>query len=187
MQAAPRLARILAVVCLAAAGWLAPAAAQDDATLLERRVKSAFLYKFTSYVDWPPTAFPRSDSPVVIGILGDEPLAAELTQMVAGRTLDGRPITVRRVSATDPGQGVHIVFIGRNEARRLAQVARAPAAAPVLLVGESPEAERLGAAIVFVVSDGRVRFDVMPEAAERHGIRLSSRLLAVARNVRSAQ
>lgn len=176
---------LLALAAAAGACWLAPAAAQGDAAALERRVKAAFLFKFTSYVEWPPSAFAAPDSAVTIGVMGDDPLAAELSQMVSGRTVDARPIAVRRVGPTDSAQGLHILFVGRAESARLVPSARSPALS-LLVVSDSPDGLRPGAAINFVVTDGRVRFDVALDAAERHGIRLSSRLLAVARNVRSA-
>jgi hypothetical protein len=77
-----------------------------------------------------------------------------------------------------------MVFVGRESAR-LVSIARSLAGTPVLIVSEAPGALEQGSMINLVVSDGRVRFEVAPQTAERNGLRISSRLLAVAQSVRS--
>src|SRR4051812_36779231 len=73
-----------------------PALSQSaDEEGLERKVKAAFLYRFTAYAEWPPATLPAGDSPVVIGVLGADEVAAELTQIVRGRSVGSHPLTVR--------------------------------------------------------------------------------------------
>jgi hypothetical protein len=177
-----RLAALLAILAIAGAG---AARAQDDGAL-ERRVKAAFLYKFSGYVDWPDGAFARPDTPLVIGVLGDDALAAETAQAVAGRSVGGRPLAAKRLALADVAAGAHVLFVARSETARFAQVLKALPPGPVLVVTESEAAFRQGSAINFVLVDGRVRFDVALDAAERRGAKLSSRLLAVARSVQGA-
>jgi hypothetical protein len=64
---------------------------------------------------------------------------------------------------------------------------RAVQGMPVLVVAEDERGLAGGNAINLVVVDGKVRFDVALDAAERAGVRLSSRLLAVARSVRTGR
>jgi YfiR/HmsC-like len=190
MLAALRIARasirLACVVGLSLAALVPAARAQDEPSALERRVKAAFLYKFTGYATWPEGTFARADTPMTIGVLGDDQLAAETAQQVGGRTIDGRPISVKRVASAELAGDVHILFVGRAEAARFAQIVRALPAAPMLIATESESALRQGSAINFVIVDGRVRFDVALDAAERRGVKLSSRLLAVARSVQGA-
>ena len=186
-RALMRIARVLWLPCIAAiAGWSPPLHAQDEPTAIERRVKAAFLYKFTGYAAWPEGTFARADTPLTIGVMGDDQLAAETAQLVAGRTIDGRPIAVKRVTFAELTGGVHILFVARAEWARVAQFARALPPTPMLIVSESEGALRQGSAVNFVIVDGRVRFDVALDAAERRGVKLSSRLLAVARSVQGA-
>jgi len=77
------------------------------------------------------------------------------------------------------------VFVGASEKARLPQIARAAQTRGILVISESDDGLDAGSVINLVVIDGRVRFEVGLEAAERTGIRLSSRLLAVAHAVRS--
>jgi hypothetical protein len=185
---AKRRALLLCCTALLAslAGWpagRADAAESDDA--LEHRVKAAFLYKFAGYVDWPPAAFAGADTPITIGVIGSEPLATELAQVVTGRTVNNRSIAVRRIKAGEALAGVHILFVGNAERARLSQHARNAQAHSVLTVSESEGALEQGSMINFVVADRRVRFEVALDSAEKGGLRLSSRLLAVAQQVRT--
>ncbi|HZQ60720.1 MAG TPA: YfiR family protein [Casimicrobiaceae bacterium] len=151
----------------------------------ERSIKAAFVYKFLTYVDWPPTAFAQGDSPIVIGVIGAEDIAAELLQVIGNRTVNNRPVVVRRLREGDSLIGVHVLFIGRGEGPRIGAIARAAQQRAILTVAEAPGAIEQGAMINFVLVEGRVRFDIALDTADRSGLRLSSRLLAVAREVRT--
>lgn len=181
-----RLASI-ADVCLAATFWLAgvaPALAQSPAPsqASESAVKAAFLYKFGSFVEWPVGAFARPDEPLVIGVAGDESVAAELEQLLAGRSAESRPIALRRGRDAQGLAGVQILFIGGNRESRVRELLP-PATAPVLVVTDQDGGLQLGSSINFRTIDGRVRFSAAPAAAEARGLKLSSRLLAVALSV----
>lgn len=169
-----------------AAGWPAwTARAAEDAATLEDRVKAAYLYKIAGYVEWPPTSFARSDTPVTIAVVGAEPLAAELAQAVTGRTVNDRAVTVKRLKAGESLAGVHVLFIGKTESGRLNQLAQAARSRSILTVTDSEGALAQGSVINFVVADRRVRFEIALDAAEKSGLKLSSRLLAVAQQVRT--
>lgn len=167
-----------------AALWTAGTArAAEDAGILEHRVKAAFLYKFAGYVEWPETVFARPETPVTIAVMGAEPLAAELVQAVTGRTVNDRTVTVKRLRAGDSLAGVHVLFIGRTENARLNQLAQTAQPRSILTVTESEGALEQGSVINFIVADRRVRFEISLESAEKSGLKLSSRLLAVAQQV----
>lgn len=160
-------------------------AAQPEAVLLERRVKAAFLYKFISYIAWPEDSFTLPDSPVVIGVLGDDLLMAELGEAVAGRSVEGRPVLIRRLREPDSLTGIHVLFVAAAENTRLPLLVRATANQAVLVVSEAEGALAQGSMINFVMTSGRVKFEIAPDTAEKRGIKLSSRLLTVAQSVRT--
>jgi hypothetical protein len=151
-----------------------------DAATAERRVKAAFLYRFVDYVEWPEAAFASAAAPVVIGILGDDRLADELARIVAGRTAGARPFAIRKLGGDAPvTAGVHVLFVAGEDGRP----PPVAATAAVLVVGEADGALEHGYTINFVLVDEHVRFDVSLGDADRRGLRLSSRLLAVAHAV----
>jgi hypothetical protein len=164
------------------AATVAPQPAAEPQSGDERRVKAAFLYKFLGYTEFPSTAFGDHASPVQIGVSGSDDMLAELARTVAGRTLNGRPITVRAVREGDNPGLLHLLFVAGSDAARVARVLRgAPGA--LLLVSECDGGLQQGSVINFRVVDEHVRFDVSLDAAEKNNVRLSSRLLGVANHV----
>lgn len=164
------LGLVLLGVCSAA--W-----PEAESEMDELHVKAAFLYKFTGYVDWPESAFGNADAPFVMGVLGSDALLAELSQVTAGRRIHERPIVVRRVQAAEAMASLHLLFVGRSETLR-AEVSR-----PVLIVSEAEGGMPHGSMINFLVVDRHVRFEIALPNVEKAGLRMSSRLLAVAQKV----
>lgn len=157
--------------------------ADEGAERLEYRVKAAFLYKFAGYVEWPPSVFPRPETPITIGVAGAEAIAEEAAQLVAGRTVNNRAIVVRRVKPGESLSGVSILFVGKGEGPRLNQLLLLAQPLGILSVTESDGALGHGSVINFTVAERRVRFEISLESAEKSGLKLSSRLLAVAQQV----
>ena len=180
---AARLLRAGALSIAIAAGVAGARPAHADAQADEYRVKAAFLYKFGSYIEWPGASFARADSPVTIGVMGADALADELTQIVAGRSVNGRPARVRKLRPGDPMAGLHVLFVGRAEGGRLAEILAAARGQALLTVTESEEGLELGSMINFVVVEDKVRFDIAPPPSESSNLKISARLLGVARKV----
>jgi hypothetical protein len=178
-----RLLRACAFSIVVAAGVASPRPGQADAQADEYRVKAAFLYKFGSYIEWPSGSFARTDSPVAIGVIAANTLADELAQIVAGRNVNGRPVLVRKLRPGDPIAGLHVLFIGRSDSGRLAEILAAARGRALLTVTESEEGLELGSMINFVVVEDKVRFDVAPPPPESGNLKISARLLGVARKV----
>lgn len=172
------------LVCAAVAALLlaSPAARAQAPPVSEKSVKAAFLLKFGSFVEWPPGTITRADQPLVIGISGDDAIAAELERLAAGRTVDGHPLAVKRLAEGAPTAGLHILFIAARRESRL-QDALEDATGPILTVTSQPGALALGSVLNFITEEGRVRFAASLASAEARNLRLSARLLAVAQSV----
>jgi len=182
-RAVKRVLRACAFSMVVAAGLASPRPAQADAQVDEYRVKAAFLYKFGSYIEWPSGSFARADSAVTIGVMGADALAEELTQIVAGRNVNGRPVRVRKLRPGDPIASLHVLFVGRGEGGRLAEILAAARGQALLTVTESEGGLELGSMINFVVVEDKVRFDIAPPPSESSNLKISARLLGVARKV----
>jgi hypothetical protein len=150
----------------------------------EDAVKAAYLYKFASYVDWPSDSPEGLQTPLAIGVLGAPDFASELASITANRQVNGRSIVVRALRSTDALENLHVLFIDSAEADRLDQLLSPTLGRPILTVTESVDALTAGSIINFVVTGERVRFEISLAQAELSGLRLDSRLLAVAENVR---
>jgi YfiR/HmsC-like len=157
-----------------------PVAAQGPS---EYEVKGAFLLNFVKFVEWPAEAFESPQSPIVLCVAGRDPFDGRLHELVRGEQVGGRPLEVRLLPQPPAAPaGCHLLFVpaGGNNADRYF---RASAGRPVLTVGDDSQALHQGCVIAFELDARRVRFAINPRAATDAGLRLSARLLQVARIV----
>ena len=176
----PRIVSVLPMAMLAAAlvQGLAHGAERDSA--LEYRVKAAFLYNFAKFVAWPV----QDTGPIVLGVLGQDPFGAILDQTVDQKTINGRPVVVRRFSKVPLAKECDIVFVGTSEKARFAEILPKLASLGILTVGERHGFLQAAGMVEFVVEDNNVHFEINPEAVRHAGIHISSNLLKLSRSGR---
>jgi hypothetical protein len=151
-----------------------------DGSLPEYQVKALFLLNFTKYVEWPPTAFAASNTPVTIGVYGESKLSEALKNVVAGKSVGGRAIVVRQFENADDSSQCQILFVSDSEASRMRGILEKAGSLPILTVGEDEAFGRNGGIINFLLKNGSVRLEIDLAAARKAGLTISSRLLAVA-------
>lgn len=174
-----RRQRWLAGLCLLSTLVCLNAKAEDSS--LEYSVKSAYVFKFGAFVEWPPTAFETATSPLVIGVVGDDPFGNVLDQTIKDRTVNSRPIQIRRFNHGEQPHDIHILFISQSERKQLDSIVASLHG--VLTIGEF-DSSTTGTMINFSSEDNKVRFEIDLDQANRSGVKLSSKLLSVARAVR---
>jgi len=175
-SAASRIAAAVVGLVLAST----PLAAQAPDESLEYGVKAAYLLNFSRYVQWPEDTTVSAPAPLVICIHGSNPFGDQLERTVRGRTSGGRPIAVRHTESIAEARACQVVFMSQAEWRRRPDVLAALARHGVLTVGETAAFAEGGGIISFVIEHQVVRFTVNLSAAEKAGLRLSSRMLAIA-------
>jgi YfiR/HmsC-like len=148
---------------------------------LEYDVKAAFLLNFTKFIEWPAEAFASSAAQISICVLGEDSFGSTLDQIVSGEAVNGRKVTVQRIKRPPPPRTCQILFVSKSE-KEVAKTLSALGPG-VLTVGERDTFIREGGMIAFVIEERRVRFDINQGAAEKAGLKLSSKLLSVARSV----
>ncbi|MBN1394436.1 MAG: YfiR family protein [Pirellulales bacterium] len=147
----------------------------------EYRIKAAYLYQFGRYVEWPATAFATPQSPFVIGVLDNDPVAADLEQIAQIKKIQDRPIKVKRFSSPDDIEACHILYLSdllpaETQTKILSRMSRRG----VLPVGESSEFLDWGGAIRLARVGNNIRVYIARKAAEREGLAVSAKLLQVA-------
>jgi len=157
-----------------------PASAR--AASLEFPIKAAFLSKFAPFVEWPPTAYPSSDSALSLCIVGADPFGVAIDQAVQGQHLGAHPLIVRRLDRIDANSGCSIAYIGGSKLQSVEDGLAAVQGTPVLTVTDQAMSSVRGA-IHFVVRDNRVRFMIDDEAAAKNGMNISSKLMRLALSV----
>jgi len=170
-------------LALAATLAAAPTRASDTQGSLEYPVKASLLLNFAKFAEWPAGSAQAVSPTVAICVLGRDPFRGVLDATVAGRTVGGRPIEVKRYLRVEGIEACHVLFVASSEAATLAQVLARIGDSPVLTVGEAGDFAERGGAIRLSVEDNRTRFSVNLGPTEASGLKLSSKLLHVAREV----
>jgi len=150
----------------------------------EYQVKAAFLFNFAKFVEWPTEAFSDPNAPLVITVFGEDPFNGSL-EAVKGKLVNNRKLTIRRVKDIQDIGKSNVLFVSPSAKKDLARILETLQGQSVLTVGEDGVFTQCGGIINFVKEDNRVRFEVNVSAAERAGLKISSRLLALARIVKS--
>jgi hypothetical protein len=177
MVRAPRRLALLSLVWIVASGIIAGRA--QAAT--EYQVKAAFLYNFAKFVEWPDDAFAKSGGTFIIGVVGDDPFGSDLDDVVSGKSIDGHRIEIRRFHNAGDLRTSHILFICRSERSQIGPILRRVGNAPTLTVADTDGFLGRGGMINFLIEDSKVRFEINPSPAHRAGLKISSKLLQLAR------
>jgi len=152
----------------------------DTPAASEAQVKAVFLFNFAKYVDWPGAAFPSATAPITIGVIGTDMVGENLRHYVEGKTVNGRLFVVKHLAPDSELTGCQILFISDSEASRMRGILEKASVLPILTVGEDEAFTRNGGIIDFVLKNGNVRLVIDLAAAQKAGLTISSRLLAVA-------
>lgn len=174
------------VPALLALSFLAPALGPvraEETTDPEFQFKAAFIYHFTQFVEWPPTAFAQPNSPFVIGVLGRNPFGNALKHAVEGKSLNEHPFAVKEFTSAAQArqEGVQILFISASEEKHFPEIAKALQGASVLtVVNKLDHFLDSGFIINFIAEGQKIRFQISePTAAAAH-LKISAKLLSLA-------
>jgi hypothetical protein len=143
----------------------------------EYQVKAVFLFNFAQFVEWPPAAFAAANSPLVIGVLGEDPFGAYLDETVRAERVANRPMQVQRYQRVDEITTCHVLFISRSEESRLGQTLASLKDRNILIVGDSDDFIQRGGMIQLATSEGKIRLRVNVDAARTANLTISSKLL----------
>lgn len=180
-----RLAPRLIAICVALACAAMPAPAQER-TLDEYQIKALFIFNLVQFVEWPAGAHQTPDSPIRIGILGDNPFSGTLVAATKNEKVNGRALSVEQITEPTALSDCHVVFVSRSERGRLQAILDVVARRPVLTVGDTPGFAERGGIINFYREGEKVRFELNRSAAHAANLKLSSQLIRLGKQVGGA-
>ena len=175
-----RRARWAAALAVCLAAGTAPAA---PAPALEVAVKAAYLAKFAPFVVWPQNAFAAPNAPLVLCVQGDDPFDGMLDRLTAGQSVGAHAVVVRRAPRLDPDSGCQIAYLAGSPVQSPAAALKALDGQPVLTVTDAEAGGGKGI-VTLVLVGGRVRFMIDAEKAGQSQLEISSKLLALALEVK---
>jgi hypothetical protein len=146
----------------------------------EYQVKAAFLYNFAKFVQWPDGTFANSTSALTVCVLGKDPFGKALDDAILGKRIAEHPAILARGRRIQDLPECQIIFVSASDSPQLPEILRALHGRKALVVGETENFAGAGGAIEFVLEANRVRFAINTDAADRAGLKVSSKLLALA-------
>lgn len=181
---------LLAVVHLALFGGAVAAQAADPIKQLEslpgpereRMIKASFIYNFTRFTDWPAKAFEGPNSPFRFCVIGTD-ASGPTIEAIDGKRVRGRAIVIDRPLWIHEARKCHVLFIGASARTRMADILRFLGREPILTVGDAAGFAEMGGIIGMRRDGNNIKFDINPMAVRNAGLRMSSRLLSLARIV----
>jgi hypothetical protein len=172
-------AALALIVCM-----LFPSAAtSNDLTKDEYRLKANFLATSPSFVDWPQDAKASSRKTFSLCVYGAFDFGTTLAEMTRANTVHGLRVDVKWIRKETQLPGCNLAFISGSEQRRYAQLLQGLQGMPVLTVGETPGFLEAGGMLNLEIKGSTLQFDVNLAATERAHLKISSRLLVIARRV----
>ena len=146
----------------------------------EYQVKAAFLFNFAKFVEWPPEAFATDTSPIVIGVLGENPFGGDLEATIRSKQINNRSLVIKEFRSPTEATNCHILFISASEKTRLPEILSGLSKTNVLTVSETEGFTASGGMVNFVRENNKIRFQINDAAARSANLRVSSKLLSLA-------
>jgi hypothetical protein len=148
----------------------------------EYLIKAALLFNFAKFAQWPETAFGSDSAPLRVCVIGENPFGSALTSL-EGKTAIDRPLAVARIATVEDAPACQILFVSASEQGRLDQILDAVGALPILTVADMGQFTGSGGIVALKAVDNQSRLEINVEAAEKAGLKLSSKLLRLADTV----
>lgn len=159
-------------------------AANAGSASKEYEIKAAFLYNFVKFVQWPSQSFASPESPIIIGVFGQNPFDGELERDVQGKKINGRRIEIRWVQNADDARQTQLLFVDASSDSKLDELMGAIKDVRVVTVGESDAFAHHGGTITFTTQGDKLRFAINIGSVERTGIKISAQLQKLATEIK---
>jgi hypothetical protein len=178
--------RLLQIIVIFSLGVFPARLSAQSTGPTEYELKAAFLFNFAKFVEWPPSAFANPQSAFLICVLGPDPFGSALDDALLRHSIQGHAVALLRMKRTADMVGCQILFVPASERNRLPEVTAKLRGQSVLVIGENEDFAASGGVIQFALEQNRIRFLINTDAADRSGLKFSSKLLALAKIVRDS-
>lgn len=148
-------------------------------------LKTALIYRTSTFVTWPENTFEKKNEPLIIGVLENERIQKKLAKDTKELSIAGHPIKVIRVSLDDDWSSLHILFVDSSATEAFLRMDKNDyAESPILTLGDSTTFAEGGGIIQIFMENNKPRIKVNIDAARRKKLSISVRLLEIVDIVR---
>lgn len=125
--------------------------------------------------------------PFVIGVLGESDLSPCLDEFYSKKTILRKKVEIRYIETLRGIYGCHIVFIPSSLEKILDTVIEVTRNEPIVTIGDTTGFGEQGVLINFYIAGKKLRFEINEPAFRRASLTPDSRLLEIARIVKSRE
>lgn len=162
---------------------LSPLSSYANDTKLEYKVKAAYLYNFTKFINWPDDVFPVHEAhPFKICILGDNPFGHSL-DLISNKTAQGHNVKVEYLETINTQSECHVIFISKSREKEIQKIFEVLTSKNILTVSDINDFTTKGGGISLDIVNGKVQFNVNLQATNKAGLKVSAKLLELAKSV----
>lgn len=147
---------------------------------MDHRVKAAFLCKFIKYMDWPSSIIVRNEGEFVIGVYGDSPIAGNLFSIMP-KEVAGWKLKIIKIEDVEKVVETNMLFLSSSEEGQFPEIIDLLHNTSVLTVSDNDNFLERGGIVKFFTLDKMVRFEINLAAAKAADIKISSKLLRLAK------
>ena len=156
-----------------------------DMEIQEDTIKAIYSFKFGKFSEWPESKLRASETRLNFCILGENPFTRVALDAIEGKSVKGRKLQIknypRGLLSEDALDACHIVYVGQSEQLRQKSIIKSLANKPILTVSDITGFSQSGGMITLVKTGQQVHFEINPDAIARAGLRISSKLLELAK------
>jgi YfiR/HmsC-like len=167
---------VLAALCAVLAVLVLGNRAISQAQMEEHEAKAAFVMKLINFVEFPS----NGQGSLVIGTIGADETSDALVKLANGKSVNGKSVSVKRLAPDADLKSIDVLYIGASQSKNIASLLERARGSNALTIGETDGFDQHGGIVNLLISDGRIKFEVNPHAAERAHLQISSRLLSLA-------
>jgi YfiR/HmsC-like len=160
---------------------LCPFALGDNLELL--KIESAFIYKFTNFIEWPHDAPANAGDKFTICVVGSSPVQQTLEEIAALKTVNGEKLEIKGFSDGNLPKFCHIALITTKNSETFENILKNLKGRKILVISHADGFGVKGSMINFFSEGDRLRFEINRKAVEAEGIKVNSRLLNLAKTI----
>jgi len=169
--------------CAFACATILASDVQSASAPTQAQIGAAFIFNFAKFTEWPAQTFVDSGSPLTVCFLGADDYRSAFRVIANAKAVNGRWVAVREVKSAGETRDCQIVYADSPSSAVIVGVLKNARQFSTLAIGTSEDFLSRGGTIRLFVESNRMRFDVNVGAVARTKIKLSSKLMALARSV----
>ncbi len=151
----------------------------------EYELKSAFIYNFTKFVEWPNEKSHESNT-FKIGIIRNNTMKIVLNEMMKGKKINGRTVEIIYIKNISKIPDCQILFIDKVDNSELIKILEKTKNQPCLTIGNHLDFFcQQGGIINFTPKYYSYRFEINNQQAEWVNLKISSKLLILSKIISS--